>query len=544
LIQRLVSILVLIVCFDNSYAHHVAWTGKSTWYVPPTVHDSQNPAKEATQVAQGISTIMSVVAGTSTTQIAQSTRSNFIFQMLSCNNADNSTYNPTWIDNPTTLAIGNDKLNTHLGTLVSDWVVIGTVTLIWKGATVYYGQEKTRYPGGLIIPVLFLLPHTTASSMTLIFQGNLYERFIGGLSMATQAIGTGVVAVILLPKYFHAQWNKECGNWEDSDATKYTAGYGMLFSDYQGYQGFIVAEAIESIGVGFLKACQNTGADCKTLITISAINAAVYAGSLLLLHPHRKTSDKIFYTTIAGIQAAALTTQAIIVWIGSQETQNLVKSVTEPVVMATEWALLLKSCYDVFMQAKLLYYEHFIKNKPDIKLGVDRLNQNTDQPIQINVYSHKQSGHQISAPVLVDFGSDIDSFDLDLPSQDKDNPRPFSVRVAPTVDNIDLSIFEKFSQNNDGSEPSSVRIKSVVDGIGLSTFEKFQQDDIDSEPSGVYVKHTPAFEQIPPNNCVSNKFFADQDIEVPGFSENTNKLLYLDDIETETIQQFFDDKDI
>jgi hypothetical protein len=353
-----------IITSFKSYALSCSWEGDVIWQESKTI-PKVSPEKKVAQTATAVTTTASTVV-LGLTQVAQGSRIFDTLQILSCTEKDNNVINDvSWQDSPTTLSIGNNDLSPHIGAVVGNWAIFGASALIGKGASLYWNPEKTKFPGALIIPAMFLYSSTATSSMILISQGSIGEKFVGGISMGAQVIGAGVVMIIFLPKYFHAEWNIESGgHWIDTPNNKgYVKCFGILFMDYTtNRQGFIIVELGASLATGILKSYQSTGGDCRILLTLSAITSTAYAISIIFLRPHIETKDKIFYGVVSGAQAIAVITQATATWLNSQEVRNKVRAITEPIVMATEYLLLIRSIYDIGMRLKKFYNSFYHQN--------------------------------------------------------------------------------------------------------------------------------------------------------------------------------------
>ncbi|MEI6806835.1 MAG: hypothetical protein WCK49_10095, partial [Myxococcaceae bacterium] len=218
---------------------------------------------------------------------------------------------------------------------------------------------EARFPGGLTIPVLFLISPTMSSAVSLLRSGTVTEQLVGGLSVTMQAIGTGVVALFLHPTSFKAQWvvEDEEGDWRDQNEPGYVNRYGILFRDYRdGRHFFITAELLMSMATGILKSYQASESNCRNVVTTAAGMSTAYALSMILLRPNARPNERIFYAAIASIEALALIMQATSLWVASEETQAKTRALAESVVMASEWALIAKSMYDVARRIRSIYH--------------------------------------------------------------------------------------------------------------------------------------------------------------------------------------------
>jgi hypothetical protein len=351
---RVLMFIAVIILFTDSYGKNCSsWNSEVSWqeFDPVTVP----PAKKAVEIA-ATTTVTSSVLTVGVTQVAQGGRAMISLQMLGCGQGGNS--DVSWQDSPLGLTIGNDALSQYKGAVVGNWLIFVVITSIWKGAAHYLTPEKIRFPSGLIIPAMFLYTPIASSSMTLALQGNTGQKVLGGFSLALQLVCSGYTMLIFLPKYFHANWLTEPeGHWADAVSdVGYVKRNGLLFGDYTGgRQWFVGVEMAASLASGITSSYQNNNANCQLLLTTSALTSTLYAVAVIFLHPNRKTTDRFFYGTTAGVQALALVTQAIASWVSSEDTQNKIRSVTQPVVMATQYLLLAKSFYDIGMRAKGLF---------------------------------------------------------------------------------------------------------------------------------------------------------------------------------------------
>lgn len=312
------------------------------------------------QIATTVTTMAGVVSALSVTQVAQGSRAQSVFQMVSCDEdagSDAGAY-PSLMDSPTQLAIGGSTLQYDLGAVIGNWGLLGATASLWTIAALKFGVDKARYPGGLTLPVLFLITPTVTSAVNLLREGSVTQKLVGGCSITAQVIGIGLVAVFLHPSNFGAQWVSKEGEkkWVDDREVGFVKHYGMLFEDYRGNrQLFIAGELLMSVATGILKSYQATQGNCKEVVASAAVVSIAYLLSMGLLRPNAEPRDRIFYTAIAGIEALALSTQAIALWAGSKETQAKVRRVTESIVMVAEWALFVKSIYDIGRRIKSVY---------------------------------------------------------------------------------------------------------------------------------------------------------------------------------------------
>lgn len=313
---------------------------------------------QTTQTATGVSTIASVV--TAGTGVGPSIRGLSLQAMLSCDNNDQTDPQPlSWTDSPTQLSIGNSTLKYDLGAVVGNWALLGGLAGVWGAIATKTGTAEIRFPGGLTLPVLFLTGSTATSAVTLLRDGTYSEQIAGGFSLTAQLIATGVVAVFLHPTYFQAVWQTSTGKWVDGmKATPgYVKRYGMLFKDYHsGTHWFITVELLMSLATGILQSYQGTELNCRTLVTASAATSIAYAASILFFRPNIKRPERIFYGAISSLQALALSAQSLALWTASQETQEKVQTVTQSIMAATQWALLVKSVYDLAKAARSIYH--------------------------------------------------------------------------------------------------------------------------------------------------------------------------------------------
>lgn len=330
-------------------------------FAPPAPQLSGIPhaAAESTTTASSVAAAMSLFSAYSPTQVAQGPRALLAFQMLSCSNASSLEQELLpWTSSPTRLSIGNSALSDHLGAVVGNWALLAGTASLWTLTAAKLGTEKSRFPGGLVWPVLFLTSPTLSSATTLVREGTWSEQLVGGCSVTIQAIGAGVIAVFLHPKNFKAEWISETF-WEDGSSPGYVKRYGMLFQNFrEGRHWFLTAELLMSMATGLLDSYQEEGSDCQSVVAASAMVSITYALSMAVLRPHQLPMERKFYAGIAGLQALALTTQAISLWGASEETQTKIRTVTESVIMATQWALALKSLFDLGKRAKSFYSEH------------------------------------------------------------------------------------------------------------------------------------------------------------------------------------------
>jgi hypothetical protein len=199
---------------------------------------------------------------------------------------------------------------------------------------------------------------TAGSATTLIRDGTADQQALGACSIIAQAVGLITVTVFLHPTFFGANWVSEDDRlkWVDGQEPGYVKHYGLLFIDYRGRRHlFIIVELLMSTETGILRSYQATQSNCRDVVTAAAAVSAAYLLAIGVLRPHLEFKDRVFFTAIAGIETFALTTQAFSLWLGSEETQAKTRTVAESAVMVAEWALTIKSLYDIGRRIKSIY---------------------------------------------------------------------------------------------------------------------------------------------------------------------------------------------
>jgi hypothetical protein len=163
-----------------------------------------------------------------------------------------------------------------------------------------------------------------------------------------------------------------------------------LFETYAfGRQWYIVIELLTSISVGSLKSYQVLQQNCGRLLWAGTAIFDAYAISQVALCPNRNRHVQIFYITIAICQAAALTAQAIASVSTSEETQEEVKTVTQSIVTATEYLMMLKTLFDIGLRFKS-WYDRIYALNPLVAPQLAKLTTPTDISLQ----------EMLSVPVL------------------------------------------------------------------------------------------------------------------------------------------------
>ncbi|MBH1989348.1 MAG: hypothetical protein I8H75_02050 [Myxococcaceae bacterium] len=333
---------------------------------------------DITENGVAVSTVAGAVAMVDPTQIAQNARSGLTVDLLSCNEALSVQAGPLpWASSPTRLALGDDWLRYDEGAVIGNWVLMTGVLVIGAGVAHKMGFEVVQFPGALILPTFFLISSTFASSIALLREGAPGQQAIGCLSMSASLVGISIVALRLSPRFFQAQWDEENCVWVDrsESQTGWVLRYGKLFDSYiKGRQGYVVIELLTSIAVGTLKSYQILEQNCATLLWSGAAVYDLYALSQIALHPHRDRYAQIFYSTVATLQAVALTTQAIASVSSSEETQEQVKVVTQSIVTATRYVMMVKTLLGVGLRAKD-WFDRFRQSRlaPPLSLEPEKL---------------------------------------------------------------------------------------------------------------------------------------------------------------------------
>jgi hypothetical protein len=192
--------------------------------------------------------------------------------------------------------------------------------------------------------------------------------------MTASLVSTGLVGILMHPRFFRARWEAHEAEWVELPTSKlqWVAQYGELFDTYtENREGYIVVELLTSMTVGALQSYQALQTDCDNLLWAGMVVYNAYTVSQLVLRPNKNRHVQIFYTAIAGLQATALTAQAIASATASDETQQTVRTVTQSIVMAAEYLMLLKTLFDIGLRFKG-WYEHFYQSKrlhPLVKLS-------------------------------------------------------------------------------------------------------------------------------------------------------------------------------
>ncbi|MBH2006831.1 MAG: hypothetical protein I8H75_05805 [Myxococcaceae bacterium] len=320
------------------------------WY-EPTAPALPTILTEVTQTGTAVSTIAGILAGLDVTLLSQGTRAYTTLEIASCNDAalpDSGSL--SWMDSPTQLSVGHDLLQYHVGAVVGNWILLTGITAGWSIVATQLGMARARIPGGLILPILFLMGPTSSSAVTLLRDGTAVQKVLGGCSITAQSMGLNMLSVFLSPAFFGAQWVRDGQEyaWADASEPNYVKHYGLLFSDYRGGRQFFVnAELLMSLATGVLKSYQATQTNCKDIVTAAAAVSLAYLASLIVLRPHAEFKDRLFFTSIAALESTALTMQAISLWTGTEESQSTTRTISESIVMVAEWTLTIRTLYDV-----------------------------------------------------------------------------------------------------------------------------------------------------------------------------------------------------
>ncbi|MBH1989262.1 MAG: hypothetical protein I8H75_02455 [Myxococcaceae bacterium] len=320
---------------------------------------------QATKTGSSVSTLLSTVTSVGPSQVAQNARAGLTLSLLSCEDSlPPETGSLGWSESPTQLSLGSGNLQYHLGAVVGNWLLLSGAVGIWSAVAYKLGASRAHFPGSLVLPVLFLISPTTSSSFALIRQGNILQGCVGSGSLILSFMGTSVAGVALHPRFFKARWDAHEKEWVDMPpSSAWLAKYGELFETYgKDREWYILIELMTSMAVGALQSYQALQADCGNLLWAGMAVYDAYALSQFALWPNQNQHAQRFYAAVAALQAIALSTQAIASATASEETQQKIKSVTQTIVVVTEYAMMLKTLFDIGLRFKS-WYEHFRPSK-------------------------------------------------------------------------------------------------------------------------------------------------------------------------------------
>ncbi|MBH1988891.1 MAG: hypothetical protein I8H75_00865 [Myxococcaceae bacterium] len=337
-----------------------------------------------TQNGGAVSSVVSAITAVGPTQVAQTARSGLSLDLLACDDGLPMQEGPLdWADSPTQLSLGEGSLQYHTGAVLGNWVLMVGAVGVWSGVAYKLGPEAAQFPGSLILPALLLIVPTVTSSFTLARDGDKSLQTAGSVSILVSLASIAAVGVKVCPRFFKARWEDYEHEWVDlSNAQRgWVARYGELFDTYAaGRQGYIVVELLTSVGVGTLKSYQILEQNCQELLWAGMVVYDAYAISQLALRPNRNRHAQIFYSAIATLQATALTLQAIVSVSASEETQSKVKTVTQSVVVVTEYMMMIKTLFDMGLRVKSWYDRYYRLHSvslPKQSAGLSTPQQNT-----------------------------------------------------------------------------------------------------------------------------------------------------------------------
>ncbi|MBH1988812.1 MAG: hypothetical protein I8H75_04395 [Myxococcaceae bacterium] len=321
------------------------------------------PVTKASQAIATTSSVINAVSAVGVTQLSQTSRTFLTLGIVSCNDAGRPDQGSlSWQDSPSQISIGDDDLEYHYGAVVGNWIVFGGISAILSLTAMRIGFEKVHYPGVLILPAMIFLSPTITSAVSLLRDGDSIQQAVAALSVGACTLGAGLFGLRFLPQFFHASWSEDQGKWVDaSDGFRgFVARNGLLFEDYRpGYQWFMLVEVLMSTSVGALKSYQALQENCGLLLDTAASVYSTYGLLIILLHPAKHRYEQIFYATVAGSQALALVIQTVASKAGSSDTQQSVRVVTESIITATDYLLMIKSLYDFSKRMKSIYTHFF-----------------------------------------------------------------------------------------------------------------------------------------------------------------------------------------
>lgn len=352
---------------------------------------------QITKNGGSVSTAVSAFTAVGPTQVAQNARSGLTLDLLACEEGLPVQEGQLgWAENPTQISIGSDWLQYHSGAVVGNWALMAGAVAVWGGVAYKMGPDAAQFPGSLILPVLFLVCPTVASSVTLLRDGDVGQQATGALSILLSLAGTSMVGAVMHPKFFKARWDAHDKEWVDLTVSKsrWVAQYGELFETYgPDRQWYIVIELLTSMAVGTLKSYQVLEQNCGRLLWAGVVVYDAYAASQLVFRPNRNRHVQMFYTGVAGLQAVALTTQAIASVATSEEMQNKLKTVTQSLVTVTEYLMMAKTLFDIGLRFKS-WYDRFYNPAAVVGSHVAKLVVPPSTPLQDSLQE------MLSVPVL------------------------------------------------------------------------------------------------------------------------------------------------
>lgn len=409
---------------------------------------------QITQNGGSVSAVVSMITAVGPTQVAQNARSGLTLDLLACDEGLPVQEGQLgWADNPTQISLGNDWLQYHSGAVVGNWALMTGAVAVWTGVAYKMGPARAQFPGSLILPVLFLVCPTVSSAVTLLRNGDAGQQATGAISILLSLSGVGSVGMMMYPKFFKARWDVHEQEWVDLADLKnhWVARFGELFETYgSGRQGYIVVELLTSMAVGTLKSYQILEQNCGRLLWAGAVVYDAYAISQLALRPNKNRHVQMFYTGVACLQAVALTTQAIASVAASQETQEKVKTVTQSIVTATEYLMMVKTLFDMGLRFKS-WYDRFYQPIVVPKAHLTPPSTPSQEMLTLPVLSVETSSTSSSSsivelfPELLDLEPDTEFFGsmFDLEESELLVPRTLNEELEKV-----LTVFEESKTNH------------------------------------------------------------------------------------------------
>lgn len=334
------------------------------WFLTPhRFVDLPEPAipiavTESTKTGAALLTLLAAFTAVGPTLVAQNARAGYTLDLLTCDSRLPPDEGPLdWQDSPSQLVLGSDTQKYHSGAVVGNWAIFAGVCVVWGAVAYKLGASAAHFPGALVLPALFFLSPTTASSFTILRQVFTAQRILGSFSLMLLLLGSGAVMTPILPRFFSARWEPETRRWEDTQAgSGWVSQYGELFDTYRPTrQGYAFVEFLMSVAVGILKSYRMLQDNCNYLLWGAVGVYSTYAISQIGLRPNCSPHVQYFFSSVAGLQALALTTQAIALSTAPEDPWQLVKSVAQWIVVTTEYMMMVKTLVDISVRLKGLY---------------------------------------------------------------------------------------------------------------------------------------------------------------------------------------------
>ncbi|MEI6806162.1 MAG: hypothetical protein WCK49_06605, partial [Myxococcaceae bacterium] len=319
---------------------------------PPSQIPFSTAVLQSTATAVASTAVISMVV-VSPGSVVQGSRGTVGLQIASCQEDSEIPTDPLgWSDSPTQLSLGSDDLSYYSGAVVGNWLLLTGLFTGHGLLAVYFGRPTMRFPGGMILPVMFLTPTMATSATTLYRFGNTTDQAIGTISLIGQGVYSVSILYVLVSADFKAVYNPTEYKWVDTSQPGFVKQYGLLFKDYgHNRQWFMGLESFFSIAAGMLGAYNLAQTSCSNLLAAGTSFFGSYALAQSALRPAKTKYDRIYYSAVSGSQLLSILLNTI----GSAVDSDDMRKVGNGLAVATQWLVAARGIFDGLRQIKEIY---------------------------------------------------------------------------------------------------------------------------------------------------------------------------------------------